>query len=570
MNKPRKYYITILMFAAVVIYHLPIWVQGSGTWFRVVDFLNNYVVWQKLATQQPWALQGNDAIVEAYMSGMPMYTMASKHSLVWWLYYLLPDFGALVVHSIFIQVVAMVGMYYLIVDYMLPKQKKIAVAVAIMYGFTPFMQHWSLGVAAIPALAWVFGNIMHGHKKWLSILVLLLYPLASNLQSVGVFVLAGWIVAAVYIWRKYKVGLWNLIWPVALLSTTFVLLKLQLLMNVLFQKNFISNRIKFKHFAEGGAIDFFKRFFNYLFIQSSGSLYFHQQIMAVMLVVTIIWNRKIKTKQIERLKWLCLCIVVISFYLASINTSLVCNMRNNYYLLRAFSIERVYVLLPLLWFVALAICMYVWLQAYPKLQLAVYGFAALQLAWVLAHNSSWQGLAGSKMAARNSRPYNSFYAADLFAEIKSKLPKPLSQFRVASFGLPAAVAQYNGLYTVDGILPSYPLSYKQQFAAINKYDLDKMEATEMHENYGFTYWGSVCGLFSSQLPHQYWFKPALDKYEPTYTIPKVFWNLDVLKQLNCAYIISTVLIANLNGTGLEQMHMFENETYKIYLYKIKL
>ncbi len=62
---------------------------------------------------------------------------------------------------------------------------------------------------------------------------------------------------------------------------------------------------------------------------------------------------------------------------------------------------------------------------------------------------------------RPSMTHKQFFAESLFAQIKQDIGLPVDDYRVVNFCIHPSVAQYNGFYTIDGYMNSYPLEFKQ-------------------------------------------------------------------------------------------------------------
>jgi hypothetical protein len=75
--------------------------------------------------------------------------------------------------------------------------------------------------------------------------------------------------------------------------------------------------------------------------------------------------------------------------------------------------------------------------------------------------------------------------------LKKGVGKPIQDYRVVSIGLHPAVAQYNGLYTLDTYNNFYPLSYKHQFLNIIAPELNKNKSLKSY----FDLWGGRCYIF---------------------------------------------------------------------------
>lgn len=162
---------------------------------------------------------------------------------------------------------------------------------------------------------------------------------------------------------------------------------------------------------------------------------------------------------------------------------------------------------------------------------------------------------------KDSLSYKSFYAEDLFRHIKNDIGKNQSTYRVINIGIHPSVSQYNGFYTLDAYVPSYPLFYKHRFRKVISSELNKSPDLK---NY-FDTWGSRCYSFSSELGRNYLIgKNYLGGIE------KLSYDYSELKKMGCKYIFSSVRINTFYNSKLHYKASFTNSNsfYKIYVYEL--
>lgn len=157
--------------------------------------------------------------------------------------------------------------------------------------------------------------------------------------------------------------------------------------------------------------------------------------------------------------------------------------------------------------------------------------------------------------------FQQFYAVDEFNSIKKFIHKPVQDYRVVSIGLHPAIAQYNGLYTLDTYNNFYPLSYKHQFREIIAPELAKSKTIREY----FDQWGGRCYLFVSELGKNYIFPK-----DSTKVIRHLDINSDALKRMGGNYIVSAVPIQNASENHLKLQEVFDSKDayWRIYLYKV--
>jgi hypothetical protein len=164
---------------------------------------------------------------------------------------------------------------------------------------------------------------------------------------------------------------------------------------------------------------------------------------------------------------------------------------------------------------------------------------------------------------RSGNPnYKQFYATELFDEIKSKIGGTTENYRVVSIGIHPSIAQYNGFYTLDGYLPSYPIEYKNEFRKIIRYELAKNKDLRVF----YDYWGSKFYVFVNELGRNFTVRK-----DSNIKINKLHLDTNALKNLGGRYIFSAVEIVNYQENNLEFLGEFNNENsaWKIYLYEVK-
>jgi hypothetical protein len=149
----------------------------------------------------------------------------------------------------------------------------------------------------------------------------------------------------------------------------------------------------------------------------------------------------------------------------------------------------------------------------------------------------------------------------MFTSIKAAIGKPENAYRVASIGIPPAVAQYNGMWTIDGYSSNYPLPYKHRFRKIIGAELSKNET-----NRGFfDFWGSQCIIVYDQgLPYfETHMTRGMAPAERAITLSH-----DALSDLHCDYVLSAENILNAEKSGLRKLAIFNSPLWRLSLYEV--
>lgn len=229
-----------------------------------------------------------------------------------------------------------------------------------------------------------------------------------------------------------------------------------------------------------------------------------------------------------------------------------------------FQLDRIYWLLPALWYTALGLC----LQWLAKRNIWLLG-AGLAVSFVTAVMLLDAGVWKDNLKVLlNRRPagisWQNFYAEELYGQIEDYLFETTGQrpqdYRVASLGICPAAALYHGFYCLDGYSNNYPLEYKHMFRQIIKPELDKSEYLAEY----FDGWGNRCYLFSSETPGYYTVEKG------GFYFSDFEMDTEAFASLGGTYVFSAAYIENAEETGLvllrEEPFVTEESYYQIYIY----
>ena len=231
-------------------------------------------------------------------------------------------------------------------------------------------------------------------------------------------------------------------------------------------------------------------------------------------------------------------------------------------LLHAFSLGRFYFLLALPWVLGLVLAV----RQLPAGRLA-YALVALQVPFVLAANPEFTN--NLRALAGRPRPdapgYAAYVAPGLLRQVKAYIAARTGQlppaYRVACLGLPPAVAQLNGFYTLDSYQTVYPLAYKHAFRPLIAGELAKSPALATY----FDAWGNRCYLLSAELGRQF-----AVAGRPGRTVQHFAFDAAAFRQLGGRYVLSAVRLARPAESGLRPLREFSDSAayWRIYLYGV--
>jgi hypothetical protein len=161
--------------------------------------------------------------------------------------------------------------------------------------------------------------------------------------------------------------------------------------------------------------------------------------------------------------------------------------------------------------------------------------------------------------------FQNYMAPKQFSDIKKYIGEPVDSYYVASLGISPSIAQYNGMYTLDGLLSIYDINYKHDFRRIFAGEIAKSKDLQQY----YDGWGNRCYIFSSELgiKHQSFNCSKFDHR----SISHFDFNKAAFVEMGGKYLISGVEIKNSEQTGLHLEKVFTDPIswWDIYLYSVK-
>lgn len=253
----------------------------------------------------------------------------------------------------------------------------------------------------------------------------------------------------------------------------------------------------------------------------------------------------------------------ISFFYGFWNWNSVYPVKEQITLLRTFNFSRFNFLHPLLWYLIFATSLKTIVRGLKHGKYMAMATILLQvsLLFTLSGNNIIQ-TGGIGCLNSEQMTFNEFYSPSLFNDIKNYVGEPLDEYRVVCIGLPPAVIQYNGFYTLDAYQVDYPLEYKHKFRELIEKELDKNKDIRDY----FDSWGSRCYVFTAEKGID--FVITKDKSTP---IKDLEFNTQAFKEMGGKYIFSAEEIQNYEQNNFELVETFENEKspWKIWVYRAK-
>ena len=558
----------------LALFMLPLVALGPRTFILLHDSLDSEVVWLYLLAKLHLALaSGPGAVVPPIMNGLPRDALRSGLSVTVLLFNILPNspLAAYLVHEALVRVVALLSMYGLLRSYGLrgPAQRGPAAAVALLWAALPVYSVYGLSVLGQPALLWAALRLRQ-RRSWAAWAVCAAWPGWSALVLVGPFIAVAWGGGlALDVARRGRAagpatrrGVGGL----ALLLAGYLVVEWRLVYSLLIAKEFVAHREAFDlaRLVPGQGVGAGLREAVRLFWQGQyhASPFFKGGLVLAM-GVGLAHTAGPARGRLARQLGAALAVVVVLSLLGGLLPLLSARLQGRLPLLHAFALGRFYFLLALPWVLMLVLV----LRQLPAGWLA-YGLVALQVPFVLAANPEFVNNTLALLGRpRPAAPgYAAFVAPGLLRQAQNFIVRRTGQlppaYRVACLGLPPAVAQLNGFYTLDSYQTIYPLAYKQAFRPLIAGELAKSPALAAY----FDAWGNRCYLFSAELGRDF-----LVGKRPARTVRHWAFGAAAFRQLGGRYVLSAARLANPAASGLRLLGVFDDSGayWRLHLYEVQ-
>lgn len=457
-------------------------------------------------------------------------------------------FPGFVLNELLYRLMALIGMTALLRRF--PGRTNLPVLlISMAFAALPFWPQGNGSVAALPLFVLACYDLARRQNVARSFALIVLYALYSNFFFIGVYLVPLMLLFA--LWRAIRrQPFWHVAAGCLLFCAASVLSHYPVFYNHLVAHTATNRGLQ--EFAGVGLWQSAKAVVASLLINHAlaPSLHFFI-IVPFTLVVSLFAWRDIPWRKAFLILWISLlsCAVVgaIFFWMP---------VQQLWQQLGAgFNFSRVYVFLPFLWYVLFALCS-AWLYARsrPGWKILVVVIVAGQLLLNLGTTLN---------RAVSGRPgFRQFVAHAQFTEIKRVMGATHQNDVVGCIGLYPAVANYNGLRTIDSFSAYYPAIYKDQF---RKIIAPELEGNRELRNY-FETRGSALYLYDDEIGYRY----TTQKYPANFAITS---RLDflALAQHKVRWIIASVPIANAEEIGLKLTSRQPGNGYynALFLYRIE-
>jgi hypothetical protein len=179
---------TFVWFGLLLIlsYYIPYFILKENSYVIIHDNLDSEFVYKVIASRFPFEKK-----YDIIMNGLPSFCLPSKISITQLFYYFLPPFYAYLINDILVKIIAFIGMFFLIDNYIFIKRHRyIIFLISFSFCVIPFYSIFGLSSAGIPLLLFCFLEIFN--KSNTSILIyfyIFIYSFFSSFALVGLFII---------------------------------------------------------------------------------------------------------------------------------------------------------------------------------------------------------------------------------------------------------------------------------------------------------------------------------------------------------------------------------------------
>lgn len=567
----------------LILYIMPLLILGQDSFWDAHDSMDYYIAMLTAADKSGdlWNLDPN-SLVEPILGGIPRFCFHNNFDFHVVLFTLFSPFTATLLNFIFVHFIGWIGMYLLLKDHLLTDRKDSALipGSALFFSVLPLYPMLGISFSGTPLLLWSILNLINKQpSRPVQYAIIGLFVFYSSFVYIGMFVLI--VLGITWLYGTIKKKKWSAELFKILLFTgiLYIIFNYHLFYQFLIARDFRSNREESKAWSYNIKISLWAAWD--MFVNGHYHAHsFHTLTLVFILPIALViaWLRRSKHQLLHLLVILAIC---FSGFYGFWQWDALAGIKQSLKILTVFRWDRFYFFNPILWSLILILSLYIISQRSSenfKWGRLIAGILLIvQTIYILHSDKTWMqnfvgiterivalpdplrstllGSDGEYHYKRKDQSYRGFYQEELFNEIDRSIGQPKDLYRVVSLGFNPTIAQYNGFYTSDGYLTSYPLEYKHKFRRVMEQELAKNK--DMREY--FDYWGSRCYLYSAEL----WIgKKSIDSLRI---------NTNALRELGSQYIFSSAPIRNATEIELDSVAYYHSRVndFEIWLYRIQ-
>ncbi|QVV89231.1 hypothetical protein KHC33_01455 [Methanospirillum sp. J.3.6.1-F.2.7.3] len=555
-----------------------------------------------------------DKEIDRMMNGIPRNLYPSELSIITLLFTLFDPVTAYMINFSLIHIIAFVGMFFFLQRFISGSRKNpfIIAGISCAYALLPYYPMAGLSVAGLPVALYGFCSINKDGWSFEAVLLLMLYTFYSSGIFTGYFLVILLSVIYLIIFLCKGTIPWRAFSAVIFLLGLFIICDYRLFWEIFFNDSFISHRYDwiltgkpfFKTMEEV-----------YGMLLSSGQFHaasFHQLLVPVVWIsLSRILLQRIYKRDITQ--WFCIIggiavlVLLLSHLISGIIANIVsqilwiaigfsliilCCLRLNkrkwnllsgqewtiigllslvifisfIYQISSWNVLisikstipaikglqlRFYTLLPFIWYTLFGASLLYIMSKEKITQGFIFGIILIQIVFLFSFTGDIYQTGGIGNILDKQPSFTEYYASNVFDQINQDIGLEQNSYRVGSIGIPPAVSQYNGFYTIDGYFYNYPLSYKEQFREIIAPELNKSKVWRKY----YDGWGSRAYMYHEIRQGR---------------IKNLELNISAFKELGGRYIFSAVGIEPTPDKLEFKGNYSSNDTpWEIQVYKVR-
>ncbi|ANQ50229.1 hypothetical protein MY04_2861 [Flammeovirga sp. MY04] len=536
---------SLIFFSIIIVgYYLPYFIFGEDSYIRIHDNLDSNLAWMKVVIDsfQFFPLP-NDKIGNILAINIDISSIMSKYSLYILIFKVFGMYWGYIFCRLLMSFVAFFGLYYLLKRYFI-KEKKDTIIIqftAFLFSILPFWSY-TLDIAGVPLFFFILLNFRTSQITHYDYILLIFLGFTTSPVLTGFFVLVIFTFILFFDLFKSKNINKNLFVGLLILSITYIVAFSPSIYTFLFN-HVISHRIEFK----ASVPNYDKAFYNMKMLILNGQIHVKPLLndLFFWIILLPIFIPKIFKKITIKYYLIIVFLMIVSFYYGFKKTDIF-DFAKPIFKIFPIQLDRFYFMFPTMWYIMYGYILTIIYQTYNKVivKIIIISLMLFQFGYILNKHIFFE----------EKITFKEFYSKKIFESIKREYVKDQ---RVINIGIHPAIAQFNGIKTVDAYLPSYPLFYKKSFRQIIEGELNKNAVLKSY----FDNWGSRCYAFTNELGRDY-----LNNDEKR-EINNLNFNFELLKKINCRFILSSAKIKN-DQIKLIKLFYDDNEYWKIYLYEI--
>ncbi len=568
-NISLKSKLNIIGLIAIALYIFPYILLGESSYIKHADFMTGIESKFIILAHSNMIFADNYSIIPNIMGGLPRISFQSEFNILVWMYKIFEPFTVYIINQIFIHFTAYIGMFFLLDRYILNRglsnREYIIVGVSLAFALLPFWPMGGLSIAGLPLATFVFLNIYNHKERWYDWLIIVLIPFYSSFIlsfSFFLFFASLFFLYNIILTKKFHK---KLFFAILLMTLVYLAIEYRLILGMLIPSDYVSHRKEMDITIYGSYMknirDLFISTLELFLTGKGGAIHvsaFHKYFINIAVLLALFLGFLNRDKKIKLLVLLLLILFFNAFiyqlwYYPPFNT-----IKDKIHLFKMFHFGRFLFLSPFIWYIVFAISLEIILREIPRRKYAhliVFSLLLLQIFGLTTKHE--------QIVARNNGllNYKDFYDTSLFAKIKNYLGYPQKKPRVACIGFYPSIAIYNGLYTIDGYINNYPLSYKHKFKKINeRFYENTPEREEKFDKHGHFCYLELSDLKSISKGSGSILNKIVDPSE---------LNFDQMKKLGAEYIISAYPLKQDKHLLFKKVFSQKNSKWTMYIYKIK-